>query len=126
MIVEDERHHLPVFKLPDFALNFVTSHLLVERVEELLARRSSGERGAVMFGAAETTKVEQAFVRTREGNAHAIEQVDDRRRHLTHRLRRRLVGEKVAAVNSVVEMFPGRIAFAFGVYGAVDAALRAH
>src|SRR5690242_17389461 len=102
------------------------SDLLVERIQELLAGRSSGECSAVMFGAAETTKVEQAFVRAREGNAHAIEQVDDRWRHLAHRFCGRLVGEKVAAVNSVVKMFPGRIAFALGIDGAVDAALRAH
>ena len=46
-------------------------------------------------------------------------------RHLAHRFDRRLVGEEVAAVNRVVEVFPGRVAFAFGVDGAVDAALRA-
>ena len=65
-------------------------------------------------------------MRAREGNAHAIEKIDDRRRHFAHGFGRRLVREKVAAVNRVVEMFPGRIAFAFGVDRAVDAALSAN
>src|SRR5262249_3058665 len=107
MIVEDERQHLPVLKLSDFPGDFVTTNLFVERVEKLLTGRSSGERGAVMFRAAKTTKVEQSFIRAREGNAHAIEQIDDRRRHLAHRFCGWLVREKVAAVNRVVEMFPG-------------------
>ncbi len=77
-----------------------------------------------MFGAAKATKIEQAFLSAREGNAHAIEEIDDRRRHLAHGFCRRLIGEKVAAVNRVVEMFPGGIAFAFGVDGAIDATLR--
>src|SRR6185295_13329138 len=78
-----------------------------------------------MFSTAETTEVEESFRSAREGDTHAIEQVNDRRRHLAHRFRGWLVREKVAAVNSVVEMFPRRIAFAFGVDGAVDATLRA-
>ena len=79
-----------------------------------------------MFCAAEATEVEQSFVRAREGNAHAIEQVDDRRRHFAHGFGGRLIGEKVAAVNRVVEVFPGGIAFAFCVDRAVDSALRAN
>src|SRR6185436_2813988 len=93
---------------------------------KLLSRGSTSKRSAVMFSAAKTTKVEQAFRRTRKGNTHAIEQIDDRRRHFAHCFGRRLIREKVAAVNGVVEMFPGGIAFAFGVDRAVDAALRAN
>src|ERR1700752_623010 len=124
MVVEPERHHFPVFKLPDLAAYFISSDLFVERVEKLLARRGAGKGGAVMFSAAKATKVEQAFRRSREGNTHAVEQVNDRRRHFAHRFGRRLICEKVAAVNSVVEMFPGGIAFAFSVDCSVDAALR--
>src|SRR5690349_1182655 len=98
MVVEHQRQHLPVFKLSDFAGYFVTSHLFVERVEKLLTGRRSGESRAVMFSAAETTKIEQSFVGSREGNTHAIEQVDDRGRHFAHRFGRRLVGQEVAAV----------------------------
>ena len=47
-------------------------------------------------------------------------------RGLAHVLDRRLVGQKIAAVNRVVKMLPGRIAFALQVLGGVDAALRAH
>src|SRR6266496_4192885 len=37
MIVEYQRHHLPVLKLSDLAVHFVAPHLLVERVEQLLS-----------------------------------------------------------------------------------------
>src|ERR1051325_9567961 len=63
MIVEYERQHLPVLKLSNLPGNFVTANLLVECVEKLLTRRSSGECSAVMFGAAETAEVEQSFTR---------------------------------------------------------------
>jgi hypothetical protein len=79
----------------------------------------------VVLRAAEASEVEQAFLRAREGHAHAVEEVDDRGSHLAHGLGGRLVGEKVAAVDRVVEVLPGRVAFAFGVDRAVDAALRA-
>src|SRR5215475_6493205 len=78
----------------------------------------------MMSRAAKTPEVKQSFARPGEGNTHAIEQVDDRGRHLAHGFRRRLVREKVTAVNSVVEMFPGRVAFALCVDGAVDTTLR--
>src|SRR5215217_4857088 len=107
MVVEHERQHFPVFKLPDFPVHFVTSNLFVERVKQLLSGRGSGERGAVMFGAAKTAEVEQSFTRAREGHTHAIEKIDDRWRHLAHRFRGWLVCEKVAAVNGVVKVFPG-------------------
>src|ERR1044072_3934208 len=70
MIVEHERHHFPVLKLPDLSGDFVPSDLFVECVEKLLACRGTGKRSAVMFSATKTTKVEQAFRRTRKGNAH--------------------------------------------------------
>src|SRR5215510_10980806 len=37
MIVKDERHHLPSFVLLNFAADLVPTHLLVKRVEKLLA-----------------------------------------------------------------------------------------
>ncbi len=75
--------------------------------------------------AAEAAEVEQAFRRAIEGNAHAVEQVDDAGRGLAHGLDRRLVGEEVAAVDGVVEVLAGGVAFALEVLGGVDAALRA-
>src|SRR6185437_7612589 len=75
---------------------------------------------------AETAKIEQAFGSAIEGNAHAVEQVDDAGRGLAHVLHRRLVGEEVAPVNGVIEVLPGAVALAFEVLGGVDSALRAH
>ena len=57
----------------------VAAHLLVERVEELLAGRRAGERGAVEERAAEAAEVEQALGRAVERHAHAVEHVDDAR-----------------------------------------------
>ena len=49
-----------------------------------------------------------------------------RGRGLAHGLDWRLIGKEVAAVNRVVKVLPGGIAFAFKVLGGVDAALRAN
>ena len=104
----------------------VAADLLVERVEELLARRRAGERGAVEERASEAAEVEQAFGRAVERHAHAVEHVDDARRRVRHPLDRRLVGEEVAAVGRLFEVHLGRVALALGVDARVDAALRAH
>src|SRR5215211_8581008 len=78
-----------------------------------------------MKGSAEATEIQQSFRRAREGDAHAVEEVDDCRGHLAHGLGGRLVRQEVAAVDRVVEVLPGRVALALGVDRAVDAALRA-
>src|SRR5215813_2739230 len=75
--------------------------------------------------AAKTPEIEHAFGRPIEGNAHAIEQIDDRRRSITHCLHRRLVGEKVATEYGVVQVLPGGVALTFEVLCGIDAALRA-
>ncbi len=108
------------------ALGFVAADLFVERVEKLLAGGCSGEGGAVIERAAKAAEVEQTFGSAIERNAHAVEQVNDAGSGLAHGLDRRLVGEEVAAVDGVVEMDPGGIAFALQVLGGVDASLRAN
>ena len=116
---------LPAFVFFDFAFGFVAAHLLVERVEKLLAGRGSGEGGAVVEGATEAAEVEQAFGGAIERDAHAIEEIDDGGRGLAHGLDGRLVGEEVAAIDGVVEVLVGGVAFALEIFGGVDAALRA-
>ena len=103
--------------------DFVAADLLVERVEELLAGGGSGEGGAVIECATEAAEIEQAFGGAVEGNAHAIEQVDDAGRSFAHRFDGCLVGEEVAAIDGVVEVLVGGVAFALEVLGGVDAAL---
>src|SRR5208337_2396193 len=124
--VKHGREKLPVFVLLDLAFGLVAADLLVERVEKLLTGGCSGEGGAVKKRAAEAAEIEQSFGRAIEGNADAIEQIDDAGSSLAHGLDRRLVGEKVATVDGVVEMDPGGIAFAFQVLGGVNATLRAN
>ena len=47
-------------------------------------------------------------------------------RRLAHGLYRRLVGQKIAAINRVVKVLPGGVAFALHILGGVDSALRAN
>ncbi len=123
--IEHRGEKFPVLELRDLAFGLVAAHLLVERVEKLLAGGGAGEGGAVVERAAEAAEVEQAFRRAVEGHAHAVEQIDDAGRGFAHGLDRRLVGEEVAAVDGVVEVLPGGIAFALQILGGVDAALGA-
>ena len=97
--------------LGDFAFRFVSAHLLIERIQELLPGGSAGKCGAIVEGSAETPEVQQPFGRAVESNAHAVEQIDDGRGGVAHGLHRRLVGQKVATVNGVVKVLPGGIAF---------------
>ncbi len=80
----------------------------------------------MMLGTAEATEIKKALLRAREGNTHAIEEINYRGRQFAHRFRRWLVCKKVSTINCVVEMLPRGVAFSFGVNGAVDATLRAN
>ncbi len=99
--------------------------MFIEGVEELLAGGGAGEGGAVIERAAETAIVEQAFGRAVEHDAHAIEEIDDVGGFVAHALDERLIGEEIAAVNGVVEMLGGGVAFALLIFRGVDAALGA-
>ena len=124
--VEHCGEKFPVLVFLYFAFGFVATNLLVERVQKLLASGRSGKGGAVVESAAEASEVEQSFRSAIERHAHAIEQVDDSGRGFAHGFHRRLIGEKVAAVDGVVEVLPGGIAFALQILCGVDATLRAH
>ena len=102
--VEHGGEKFPVLVLLDLAFGLVAANLLVERVEKLLAGGRSGKGGAVVESATEAAEVEQSFGRAIEGNAHAVEQIDDAGSGLAHGLDRRLVGQEVATVDGVVEM----------------------
>ena len=102
--VDDGGEKLPALVLLDLAFGLVAAHLLVERVEQLLAGGGAGKGGAVVERAAEAAKVEQSLGSAVEGHAHAVEQIDDGRRGLAHGLDGRLVGQEVAAVDGVVKV----------------------
>src|SRR5262249_12666902 len=106
------------------ARGLVAPHLLVEGIEQLLPGGRARERGTMEERAAEAPEVEQALRRTVERDAHAIEQEDDRRARLAHRLHGRLVGEEVPAVDGVVEVAGGRVAPPPPVFGGGDVAPR--
>ncbi len=121
--VENGGEELPALVLLDLAFGLVAAHLLIERVEQLLPGGGAGKGGAVIERAAEAAEVEQPLGSAIEGHAHAVEQVDDAGRGLAHGLDRRLVGQKVAAVDGVVEVLVGGVALALQILGGVDAAL---
>ena len=105
---------------------FIAAHLLVQRIQQLLAGCRPCERRAMVLGAAEPAEIKQPFRRTVEHDAHPVHQVNDARRRFTHRFHRRLVGQKVAAIYRIVKMQPRRIAFSFRIHRTVNAALRAY
>src|SRR4051812_42277663 len=104
MIIENEREHLPALVFVDLTGHFPFAYLFVKSVEKLLARRCSREGGAMVQGAAKASKIQQTFFRAREWNAHPIKEVDDLRRHVAHSFYRRLVCEKIAAIDGVVQV----------------------
>jgi hypothetical protein len=115
-----------MLELPDLAFHLVAPHLLVEGVKKLLTGGGAGKSGAVVESSSKAPEVEQAFRRAVEGHAHAVEQVDDGGSSVAHRFYRWLVRQKVATVDGVVKVLPGRVAFALQVLGCVDASLGAH
>src|SRR5215472_11934361 len=84
---------------------------LIERIQQLLAGGSASKSGAIVERATKAAKIEQPFRRAVERYAHAIQQVDDGGSRVAHLFYRRLIREKIAAVNGVIEVLPGGIAF---------------
>jgi hypothetical protein len=103
-LVAHEAEELPSFVLADEPFDLVPPHLLVEGIEELLARGRAREGGPVKLRASEAAEVEKALGSAVEHDAHTVEQVDDPGRRVAHGLDGRLVGEKVAAIDGVVEV----------------------
>src|ERR1700756_1952845 len=124
--VKHRREKLPVLVLFHFAFGLIPPNLLIERIKKLLPGSRPGERRSVVESPAKAAEVEQSFRRAIEGYAHTIEQIDDPGRRLAHVLDRRLIAEKVAAIDGVVKVLPGRIALALQILRRVDAALRAN
>ena len=124
--IQNRAQEFPVLELGDLAFRFVAAHLLVQSVEQLLAGSGSGKCGAMVERAAKPAEIEQAFRRAIESYSHPVQQIDNGRCRLTHGFYGRLIGKKVTAVNGVVKMLPGSVAFAFKVLGRVDAALSAY
>src|SRR5580692_10967640 len=113
LVVDYGGQKCPALEFFYLIFGFRATDLLIEGVEELLSCGGPGKRGAVIERAAEAPEIEQAFRRAIEHDAHAIEEIDDGGGGFAHSFYERLIGEKIAAVNCVVKMFPGGIAFAF-------------
>jgi hypothetical protein len=90
--IEHRREELPGLVLFDLALGFMPPHLFIERVKQLLSGGGSGKGGAVVERSAKAAKVQHSLRSAVEGDAHAVEQIDDARRGLAHAFDRRLIG----------------------------------
>src|SRR6266699_686072 len=76
-----------------------------------------------MLSAAKATEIKQPFFGARERHSHPIEKKNYRGGHLAHSLCRWLIRKKVSAVDRVIKVFPGGVAFALCVDGPVDSSL---
>ena len=123
--VQHRGQERPAFVFFYLAFGLEAAHLFVEGVENLLAGSGAGECGAIEERAAEAAIIEKALSRAIEHDAHAIEEIDQVGRVIAHRFYGGLVGEEIAAVNRVVKMDGGGVAFALGVFCGVDSTLRA-
>jgi hypothetical protein len=97
-----------------------------EGVEKLLAGGGSSESGAVVESATEAAEIEEPFGSAVEGDAHAVEEIDDSGSGFAHGFDGRLIGEEVSAVDRVVEVLIGGIALTLEILGGVDSALGAN
>jgi hypothetical protein len=98
--------------------------LFVECVQELLARCCAGKCGALKQRAAESPPIEIALGRAIERHAQPVHQVDDFRPPIGHFFHRRLMLQKIAAIDRVVEVQPFVVALLpRQVVDAVDAPL---
>src|SRR5580704_14178882 len=103
----------------------MAANLFVERVEQLLAGGCASKSGAVIQCATKAAVIEETFRGAIEHDAHAIEQIDDRRGFLAHAFDQRLISQKISTVDGVVEMLGDGIAFTLLIFRGVDSTLRA-
>ena len=122
--VEHRSEKIPKLEFRNLAAYFPAPHLLVERVEQWLPVGRAGEGGAAKERAAEPPLVAETLGRAVEGDAQPVQEVDDPVRPISQFLDRRLVLQKIAAVNRVVEMLPLAVAeLPREIIDAVDAPL---
>ncbi len=123
-IFKDRPEKFPELVLIDAIFAFPAAGLLIEGIEQLLAGGGAGKKRALVERPAEQSQIAFAFGRAVEGDAHAVEQVDDLGCPSGHFEHRRLVGEKIAAQHGFIEMFPFAVALLSGdIVAGVDAAL---
>ena len=120
------REEFPLLIFLHQSFRLIAADLFIQRVKKLLAGGGAGKGGAVKLGAAEAAEVQQTFRGAAEHDAHPVHQVNNGRSRVAHAFYRRLVGEKIPAVNRIVKVQPGGISFTFGINGAVNSPLSAY
>ena len=125
LVVEDRPEKVPELVLRHLARDAPAADLLVQGVEQLLAGGGAGEGRAAIERAAEAALVAEALAGAVERHPEPVQEVDDPRGPIDHFPHRRLMLEKLAAVDGVLEVFPfGVVELSREVVDAVDAALR--
>ena len=109
ILVEDGGQEVPKLMFCDHPLDLVAANLLVKGVEQLLAGCGPSKARPLVERAAESPLIAKAFRSAVEGHSQPVHQVNDPRSPVGHFFDRRLVLEKVAAVDGVVEVFPFRV-----------------
>ena len=85
---------------------FLTAHLLIQCIQELLPGGCTSKCRALVQRATKSTTVDEPLSGAIERNAQTVHQIDHLRRPVGHLLHGRLMVEKVAAVHGVIEVFP--------------------
>src|SRR5581483_9876244 len=70
--VEHHGEEFPMFVLQDLADRFMTAHLLVEGIQQLLTGGCPGKRRPVLQRSSKAAKIEQALRSTVKGDAHPV------------------------------------------------------
>ncbi len=126
IVIDHGTEKIPTFVHFDGTRRMPTPHLFVEGVEQLLTRRGPSKRSPLEQRAPETALIAETLERAIERHTQSIHQVDDFRRPQRHFVHGGLMLQKVAAVNSVVEVEPFVVALLAGrVVNTVDATLSA-
>jgi len=126
-IVQDRPQKVPELVFSDVPLRLPAADLFVQCVQQLLARRRSGEGRPFVHRAAEPPSIQVALLRAIERHAQAVHQIDDLRPPVRHLIDGRLVLQKVAAVHGVVKVLPLAVArLPRQIVARIDAALGTH
>ena len=123
VFVLDDFDEFPELIFLNAAFDFPTANLLVESIEELLASRGTSKYRTFILLTTEVTEVEDAFSRTRERYAHAIEHLDEFRSSLNHAFYSQLVSEEITAVYRIIKMLINGVMLAFGIHASIHTTL---
>ena len=124
VVIEDQVDHFPVLVFGNETENLLMAHLLIQSIKQLLTGGGTGKSGTFILNAAETTQIQQALAGSGKLYTHSVHCIDQTGSILHQTAYRRLVSQKVAAVNSIIKMLVNTVVLTFGIQCRINAALR--